>query len=99
MVTGGGIVLRPGNVTRLKELGLVVNLSATEQVLLERISRRDTRPLRKTKDPRETLSELLPRPRATLPRGSRFYPGYLSLAAWRSRGGNPESDGFPAFVR
>ena len=59
VVTGGGIVLRPGNVTRLKELGLVVNLSATEQVLFERISRRDTRPLLKTKDPRETLSELL----------------------------------------
>jgi shikimate kinase len=58
VVTGGGVVLRPENVTRLKELGLVVNLSATEQILFERISRRDTRPLLKTANPRETLAEL-----------------------------------------
>jgi shikimate kinase len=58
VVTGGGIVLRAENVTRLRELGLVVNLSATEQILFDRISRRDTRPLLKTGNPRKTLSEL-----------------------------------------
>jgi shikimate kinase len=65
IVTGGGIVLREHNVTRLKELGLVVWLEADEAVLLERASRRGNRPLLQTADPRATVSELL-RTRAPL---------------------------------
>jgi shikimate kinase len=59
IVTGGGIVLREHNVTRLKELGLVVWLEADEAVLFERASRRGNRPLLQTADPRATVSELL----------------------------------------
>lgn len=59
IVTGGGIVLRPANVTRLKELGLIVWLEAEEAVLFERASRRGNRPLLQTEDPRATVSELL----------------------------------------
>jgi shikimate kinase len=58
-VTGGGIVLREDNVTRLKELGMIVWLEAEEAVLFERASRRGNRPLLQTADPRATLSELL----------------------------------------
>ena len=59
IVTGGGIVLRETNTARLRELGLVVFLLADEETLFRRISRRPTRPLLQTSDPRSTLRELL----------------------------------------
>jgi shikimate kinase len=59
IVTGGGIVLRPENVDRLRELGTIVYLSADEETLFARISRRATRPLLQTTNPRATVAELL----------------------------------------
>jgi len=59
IVTGGGIVLRPGNVQLLRALGVVVNLEASEETLFRRISRRAGRPLLQTEHPRATLTELL----------------------------------------
>ena len=59
IVTGGGIVLRPGNVPLLRALGMVVSLEADEKALFRRISRRATRPLLQTENPRATLVELL----------------------------------------
>ena len=59
VVTGGGIVLRPENVTLLRELGTIFYLSAEEETLFARISRRATRPLLQTANPRATLRELL----------------------------------------
>jgi shikimate kinase len=59
VVTGGGIVLRPENVALLHELGTTIFLSADAETLLARISRRPTRPLLQTTDPRATLGELL----------------------------------------
>ena len=65
IVTGGGVVLRDDNVTILRRLGTIVNLSADEETLFQRVARRNTRPLLRTDDPRRTLSELL-RSRAPL---------------------------------
>jgi len=59
IVTGGGIVLRPENVRMLRELGRVVSLEADAETLFRRISRRATRPLLQTENPRATLVELL----------------------------------------
>jgi shikimate kinase len=59
VVTGGGIVLRPENRRSLRELGTVIHLSAEEETLFARISRRSTRPLLRTEDPRATVTELL----------------------------------------
>ncbi|HEV2841078.1 MAG TPA: shikimate kinase [Chthoniobacterales bacterium] len=59
IVTGGGIVLRPENVKMLRDLGKVVSLEADEETLFRRISRRLTRPLLQTENPRATLAELL----------------------------------------
>jgi len=59
LVTGGGIVLRPENVARLKRFGPIVHLTADEETLFERVSRRKTRPLLQTENPRETLSAML----------------------------------------
>lgn len=64
IVTGGGIVLRPENVELLRALGTIVHLGADEATLFKRISRRTTRPLLRTENPRATVTELL---RARLP--------------------------------
>jgi shikimate kinase len=61
IVTGGGIVLRPENVKMLRGLGQVISLEADEETLFRRISRRATRPLLQTKNPRTTIGELLRR--------------------------------------
>jgi shikimate kinase len=59
IVTGGGIVLRETNLARLREIGTIVYLSADEETLFARISRRQTRPLLQTANPRTTVKELL----------------------------------------
>ncbi|PZR71172.1 MAG: shikimate kinase [Chthoniobacterales bacterium] len=68
VVTGGGIVLRGENVKKLRALGRVVCLEADEETLFRRISRRATRPLLQTENPRATMVELL-RVREPLYRG------------------------------
>jgi shikimate kinase len=59
VVTGGGMVLRPENRRLLRELGPVIHLWADEETLFTRISRRSTRPLLRTENPRATVVELL----------------------------------------
>src|SRR2546421_5070961 len=54
IVTGGGIVLRKENVGLLHELGTIFYLSADEGTLFARISRKPTRPLLQTPNPRAT---------------------------------------------
>jgi shikimate kinase len=61
IVTGGGIVLRHENVDLLKKLGTVVWLTADEQTLFERASRRNDRPLLQKENPRTVYSELFRR--------------------------------------
>ncbi len=58
ITTGGGIVLRPENVERLKRLGTIVWLNADEPTLFERASRRNTRPLLQNSNPRTIFSDL-----------------------------------------
>ena len=64
VVTGGGIVLRADNIDLLRRAGTLVHLEADEETLFRRVSRRATRPLLQTENPRATLAELL---RARLP--------------------------------
>jgi shikimate kinase len=59
IVTGGGIVLRASNVESLRRVGTLVHLEADEETLFRRVSRRSTRPLLQTENPRATLAELL----------------------------------------
>ena len=61
IATGGGIVTRPENIGLLQALGIVVWLTAREDVLFERVSRNHRRPLLHTADPRATLHDLLAR--------------------------------------
>ena len=59
IATGGGIVTRGENRQLLQSLGVVVWLTAREEVLFERVSRNRRRPLLHTADPRATLRDLL----------------------------------------
>jgi len=59
LATGGGAVLRERNVALLREIGFVVGLTASEEVIFERVSRNSKRPLLQTENPRETLRKLL----------------------------------------
>ncbi len=52
-------MLRPENRELLRELGLVVWLTASEDIIFERVSRNRKRPLLQTDDPRATVHELL----------------------------------------
>jgi shikimate kinase len=58
LATGGGVVLREENRTLLRELGFVVQLTASEETLFERVSRNRKRPLLHTADPRATVHEM-----------------------------------------
>jgi shikimate kinase len=57
--TGGGVVVREENRALLRALGFTVWLTAAEDVIFERVSRNNKRPLLHTPHPRETVSQLL----------------------------------------
>ncbi len=59
IATGGGAILRERNRALLRDLGLVVALTATEETIFERISRNTRRPLLQTENPRETISRMM----------------------------------------
>jgi shikimate kinase len=59
IITGGGILLQPGNGELLRELGSVVYLQADAETLFQRASRRRSRPLLQGDNPRETMNRLL----------------------------------------
>ena len=58
IVTGGGIVLRKENVGILKSQGVIVWLDADEKTLFARASRKQNRPLLRTKNPRKAFSQI-----------------------------------------
>lgn len=58
MATGGGAFVDPRTRALLNEQAITVWLDAPVEVLAERTSRRDTRPLLRGGDPRETLRRL-----------------------------------------
>lgn len=59
LATGGGVVVREENRALLRELGFVVQLTASEDVIFDRVSRNTKRPLLHTPDPRATVRAML----------------------------------------
>lgn len=59
VATGGGVILSGENRRLLRELGFTVWLTASPDVLFERVSRNSDRPLLQSANPRETLDRLL----------------------------------------
>lgn len=61
IATGGGVVENTDNMRRLRKNGVIIALTATVDVILSRTSRRPTRPLLRTEDPRAVVEALLQR--------------------------------------
>jgi shikimate kinase len=59
VVTGGGIILRSENVQLLRGMGRIIWLDAEEEVLWQRVSKHNTRPLLQAPDPRARFTGLL----------------------------------------
>jgi shikimate kinase len=57
--TGGGAVLREENRAILRRIGVVVLLTAREEVIYDRVARNTKRPLLSTGEPRETIAQIL----------------------------------------
>lgn len=57
--TGGGIVLREENRALLKDIGFTVWLSAKPETIYGRVATNRGRPLLRTKNPRETISQMM----------------------------------------
>lgn len=59
LATGGGAFMNDETRAEVAALGVSIWLRAELDILLERVSRRDTRPLLKTGDPREIMQALM----------------------------------------
>lgn len=59
LATGGGAFMDPGTRAEIGRHGISIWLKADLGTLWQRVSRRDTRPLLKTPNPRQTLSDLV----------------------------------------
>ncbi len=59
IATGGGIILRPGNVKKLKGIGPLILLWADPETVFERVKGAGTRPLLKVDDQRAKIKEIL----------------------------------------
>lgn len=65
ITTGGGAVMDPENVARLKKNGVLICLSASTETILKRVGRSKNRPLlKKAADPAKAVEELLAKRRA-----------------------------------
>jgi shikimate kinase len=59
IATGGGVVLNQDNMTHLRANGVVICLTATPEIIYERVRRKKTRPLLATEDPEAAIRKLL----------------------------------------
>ena len=59
IATGGGLVTQPRNLPLLRQLGWVVLLQANPDEIYRRVARNHDRPLRRVKDPRARVHEML----------------------------------------
>lgn len=59
IATGGGVVLIPENIARLKSNGVLIALTASLDVILERTSRRNSRPLLDRPDREAIVAKML----------------------------------------
>lgn len=66
IATGGGVVLSAENINRLKRNGVIIALTASIEIILERTSRRKTRPLLDNLEQREQIVNKLMKERAEL---------------------------------
>ena len=59
VATGGGVVLRPANIARMRATGKIIYLAASLDDLWKRLMGKKDRPLLKGEDPRANLADIL----------------------------------------
>lgn len=59
IATGGGLVVDPENLEKLKQNGFLISLTAEPEVIYERVKSKKTRPLLQTESPLDTIKTLL----------------------------------------
>ncbi|MFN3966602.1 MAG: shikimate kinase [Endomicrobiia bacterium] len=57
--TGGGVVLKEENMIALEKNGIIINLSASPEIIFERTSKDKSRPLLNKENPKEEIMKLL----------------------------------------
>ena len=72
IATGGGVIVKERNHAILARLGFVVWLTASEDVIFNRVSRNDKRPLLQTEDPRATIRDMLAARRPLYEKAAQF---------------------------
>lgn len=82
LATGGGAFMDPKTRARIKDIGISIWLKADIPLLVERVGRRNTRPLLKTGDPREILNKL----------AAERYPVYAEADITVESGGGPHDE-------
>ncbi|MDA5192366.1 shikimate kinase [Govanella unica] len=82
LATGGGAFMDPKTRARIKDIGISVWLKADIPLLVERVGRRNTRPLLRTGDPREILTRL----------AAERYPVYAEADITVESGGGPHDE-------
>ena len=78
--TGGGVILREENRALLRGLGFTVWLTASEDVIFDRVSRNTKRPLLHTANPRATVTQLLAARRPLYEAAAQFTVDTTTLA-------------------
>ncbi len=56
---GGGVVLQPGNLDQLKKNGILIYLSASPEMIYQRVKNHTHRPLLNVADPQSKIKEML----------------------------------------
>lgn len=59
IATGGGVVLNQENIETLRKNGIIICLSATDDVIYDRVKGKKNRPLLQTENPLETIKNML----------------------------------------
>lgn len=59
IATGGGMVLNPANIRLLKENGIIIALTASPEVIYNRVKNKKSRPLLMHNDMKQRIEELL----------------------------------------
>ncbi len=72
VATGGGCILRPGNLERMKATGQVCYLETSLECLWERVKNKKDRPLLRGQDPRAKLEAIFSERRALYEKAADF---------------------------
>ncbi len=81
IATGGGTMLRPENVARMRETGKIIYLEASLDMLWQRVKQKKDRPLLRGANPRQALAAILEQRKALYEKNCDFQISTEGLTA------------------